>query len=85
MIDRMPAKKKTSIYLDPALDFLLARQARMEGITKAELIRRTLDEAVDDVRPRRPYGCGVIKGGPSDAASNVDRYLGESGFGQLEQ
>jgi len=44
--------KKTSIYLEPALDEALARRAAEEGVTKAEFIRRTLWGAV--TRPKRP-------------------------------
>jgi predicted nucleic acid-binding protein len=43
--------KKTSIYLDEELDHGLARRAAEEGITKAELIRRTLTGLVE--RPQR--------------------------------
>jgi predicted transcriptional regulator len=40
--------RKTSIYLDPELDMELARVARGDGITKAELIRRALRRAVEE-------------------------------------
>ena len=43
--------KKTSIYLEPALDEALAKRAAQEGVTKAEFIRRTLWGAV--TRPKR--------------------------------
>jgi hypothetical protein len=39
--------KKTSIYLEPDLDAELARVARGDGVTKAELIRITLRRAVE--------------------------------------
>jgi hypothetical protein len=44
--------KKTSLYLDEDLDHRLARRAALEGITKAELIRRILAGAIS--RPARP-------------------------------
>jgi hypothetical protein len=44
--------KKTSIYLEASLDDALAKRAAEEGITKAELIRRTLAGVV--TRPKRP-------------------------------
>jgi hypothetical protein len=74
--------KKTSIYLDDALDQALALRAAEEGLTKAELIRRTLSGAVQ--RPKRPKfeGIGIITDGPSDLSENVDRYLTETGFGE---
>jgi hypothetical protein len=74
--------KKTSLYLDPDLDEALARRAADEGLTKAEFIRRTLAGAMQKPRRAKPHGIGIIKGGPRDLAANVERYLGESGFGE---
>ncbi len=72
--------KKTSIYLDPETDRALSRLAEAEGITKAELVRRTLELAVAEApRPRiRAIGVGS---GPGDVAEDVDRHLAETGFG----
>jgi hypothetical protein len=72
--------KKTSVYLDPELDAALARRAAGEGITKAELIRRTLEQAVrGSKRPRiRAIGIGD---GPGDVADEPDRHLAETRFG----
>jgi len=73
--------KKTSIYLDDELDQGLARRAAEEGITKAELIRRTLDAIVH--RPSRPKpSVAVFASGRADVSENVDRYLAETGFGE---
>jgi hypothetical protein len=73
--------KKTSIYLDEELDHGLARRAAEEGITKAELIRRTLTGLVE--RPKRPKpSFGVYSSGKGDVSENVDRYLSETGFGE---
>ena len=44
--------KKTSIYLDEALDEALAARAAEEGVSKAEFIRRNLEVVV--ARPKRP-------------------------------
>jgi hypothetical protein len=73
--------KKTSIYLDERLDQGLARKAAAEGVTKAELIRQTLDASLD--KPRRPKakGIGMMKGAPRDLGRNAEKYmdgLGES-------
>jgi hypothetical protein len=72
--------KKTSIYLDERLDQGLARKAAAEGVTKAELIRQTLDASLDKPKRPRPKGIGMIKG-PIDWSENDEKYLGESGFG----
>jgi ribbon-helix-helix CopG family protein len=70
--------KKTSLYLDPEVDGALSRRAAAEGVTKAELIRRVLAEAVGpETRPRPSKG---VFAGPGDVARNVDRYL--DGFGE---
>jgi ribbon-helix-helix CopG family protein len=67
--------KKTSIYLDEELDHGLARRAAEEGITKAELIRRSLEGVVAKPKRPKPKGIGIIKGGPADMAVNAERYL----------
>jgi hypothetical protein len=72
--------KKTTVYLDPAVDRALAHRARAEGITKAEAIRRTLAAAVADAPRRRIAAIGVGRG-PGDVADETDRHLSESGFG----
>jgi hypothetical protein len=74
--------KKTSLYLDPDLDEALARRAADEGLTKAEFIRRTLAAAMQRQRRPKPLGAGIIEGGPTDMAANVERYLAETGFGE---
>jgi hypothetical protein len=73
--------KKTSIYLDEDLDARLARRAAEEGITKAELIRRSLDAVAHKPKRPKPKSIGIIKGGPPDLSSNVDKYL--DGFGEV--
>ena len=72
--------KKTSLYLEPDVDAALARIARRRGITKAELIRRSLREvASDETRPRiTAIGVGH---GPGDVSSDVDKYLAETDYG----
>jgi hypothetical protein len=51
-------RKKTSIYLDEDIDERLARRAAEEGITKAELIRRTLWAAVRRPSRTKPRAIG---------------------------
>ncbi len=75
------AVKKTSIYLDPAVDRALAHRATAEGTTKAELIRTALAAATAPAARARPLGCGVFAG-PGDLSANVDEYLAKTGFGE---
>jgi hypothetical protein len=75
--------RKTSIYIDPAVDRALTRRARLEGTTKAALIREALADAAR-VRPTmrvKPWGSGVFAG-PGDLSQNVDDYLAKTGFGE---
>jgi hypothetical protein len=73
--------KKTSIYLDEELDHGLARKAAEEGITKAELIRRSLEGVVHKPKRPRPKSIGIIKGSvPHDLARNAEKYM--DGFGE---
>ena len=73
--------KKTSLYLEPDVDAALSRIARSRGITKAELIRRSLrDVAATEDRPRlTAIGVGH---GPGDVSTDVDKHLIETDFGR---
>jgi hypothetical protein len=73
--------KKTSLYIEPEVDAALTRKAEAHGISKAELIRRTLREAADDAPAPRIVGIGIMKDGPSDLGSNDEYYLAQ-GFGR---
>ncbi len=72
---------KTTVYLDPALDRDLARIARAEGVTKAEVIRRSLSRSVQQADRPRIAAIGVGRG-PGDVADDVDRHLSETAFGE---
>ena len=73
--------KKTSIYLDEELDHSLARKAAEEGVTKAELIRRSLEGVVHKPKRPMPKSIGIIKGPvPHDLAQNAEKYM--DGFGE---
>ncbi len=73
--------KKTSLYIDPAVDRALARRAAVENITKAELVRRVLADAVAGRSGPRPRARGVFEG-PRDLGAGAERYLSETGFGE---
>lgn len=72
--------KKTSLYLEAGVDAALARRAARTGVTKAQLIRQVLSEAlVSDPSPK-PEAVAIWHGGPPDLAEDVDRHL--EGFGE---
>ena len=72
--------KKTSLYLEPELDLALARRAAIVGVTKAELIRQALRDAVGSSAQPKLEAIGVGSG-PGWVSSDIDRALRESGFG----
>lgn len=67
--------KKTSIYLEPDLDTELARVARGDGVTKAELIRRTLRRAVEERRQPGITAIGLDRDPKPAALSPEDREI----------
>lgn len=73
--------KKTTLYLEPELDRALERLATQEGVSKAEVIRIALRDATRRVERPRITAIGVAHG-PGDVAEDVDRHLGETGFGE---
>jgi Ribbon-helix-helix protein, copG family len=74
--------KKTSIYLEDDLDQALALRAAEEGITKAELIRRSLRGVADRPRRVKPEAIGVVASGRVGVSADLDAYLEETGFGR---
>jgi hypothetical protein len=75
--------KKTSLYLDPALDEALARRAAQDGISKAELIRRTLEASLS--RPAKPrLLVGAFNSGERGKRyATIDEELRATGFGEI--
>ncbi len=73
--------KKTSVYLEEALDEALALRAAEEGVTKAEFIRRTLTGAVGRSTRPMPRSIGAFHSGRTDISQDVDAFLAGSGFG----
>lgn len=72
---------KTSLYLDSEVDRALARRAKAEGISKAELIRRSLAATLAEAPHPRPIGRGLFEA-PSDFAAEADRHLADTGYGE---
>jgi hypothetical protein len=76
------AMKKTSLYIDDSIDHALAVRAAEQGITKAELIRSTLDAVVSAPRRVKPRAVALVRDGKPGIARDVDSYLNETGFGE---
>jgi hypothetical protein len=75
------AMRKTSIYIEPAVDVALSRRAAREGTTKAEVVRNALRAAARGSLDVKPRARGVFAG-PQDLAENADAHLTASGFGE---
>lgn len=69
--------KKTSIYLEPDLDTELARIARADGVTKAELIRITLRHAVEKRPQLQITAIGLDRDPKPAELSPEDREIAE--------
>jgi hypothetical protein len=68
--------KKTSLDLEPWVDFELRRIAEVEGKSKAKVIREALAARAMEAPPQpKIKAIGIIKEGPGDISENVDRYL----------
>ena len=74
--------KKTCIYLDDELDRALALRAAEEGLSKAELIRRSLAGVVSRPKRVKPAAAGVISGGRVTISGGTDEHLRATGFGE---
>ncbi|WP_182358398.1 CopG family transcriptional regulator [Tomitella gaofuii] len=69
--------KKTTLYLPDELKAAVARSAAREGVSEAEVIRRSIARSVGGERPR-PRG-GLFRSG-SPIAREADAHL--AGFGE---
>lgn len=58
-----------SVYLDPKVDEALAARAEVEGITKAELVRRFIDEGL--TRPASAFK--AYAGDPKNVCQNCQK------------
>lgn len=77
---------RTQVQLSPAQAEAVKRYAAEQGISMAEVVRRSLEEYLN--HPRRPTPeelrrramriSGIAKGGPSDIAERHDDYLSEA-------
>ncbi|MCB9440695.1 MAG: ribbon-helix-helix protein, CopG family [Mycolicibacterium sp.] len=67
---------KTTVYLPAALDLRLEAEAKAEGVSKAELIRRGITKLLDESdRPRRAKPLPVFRGVGDRTLDDRDREL----------
>ncbi|WP_299430433.1 CopG family transcriptional regulator [uncultured Meiothermus sp.] len=72
--------KRTTIYLDPDLEFRLKLEARKSNKPVAELIREAVREKLAKQHRQPPPGAGVFDSGYTDTAERAEELLAE-GFG----
>jgi hypothetical protein len=74
-------KQPLQIYLKPAQDQALRALAEREGISLAELIRRSIDKYLAELPPEDDPAMDLIglgRSGRGDLSANHDLYLTES-------
>lgn len=71
--------KRTTVYLDDRTDLELARLARQQGRSKAELMREALEHYLaQEARPRSlPRSVGMGRSGRTDLAEHDEELLAE--------
>ena len=71
-------KKPIQIYIEPQQDYVLGNLARQRGISKAEIIRKSLDKYLREIPLEEDPGMGLIglgKSGQRDLSDHHDQYL----------
>lgn len=71
---------RTQIYLEPEQHLFLKEEAKRQGISIAELLRRILDSYVQQTRPKEDFAKIVALGrsGLSDVSEKHDKYLAKA-------
>lgn len=77
---------RTQVQLSPAQAEAVKRYAAEQGISMAEVVRRSLEAFLDgclkptpeELRRRAMRISGIAQGGPSDIAERHDDYLSEA-------
>lgn len=76
--------KRTTIYLDPALEIRLHLEAKLRGIAMAEIIREALRAHLERTPQSLPPGAGEFDSAFTDTAERADAILTETGFGDVK-
>ena len=71
-------KKPIQIYIEPQQDYVLGNLARKKGISKAEIIRKSLDRFLREIPLEEDPGMGLVglgNSGKRNLSDHHDRYL----------
>lgn len=71
-------KKPIQIYIEPQQDYVLGNLARKKGISKAEIIRKSLDHFLRETPLEEDPGMGLIglgRSGKRNLSRDHDQYL----------
>lgn len=74
-------KKPIQIYIEPQQDFVLENLAQKRGLSKAELIRKSLDQYLKEIPLEEDPGMGLIglgNSGKKDLSDHHDQYVARS-------
>jgi hypothetical protein len=73
--------KRTTLYLDPALELRLKSEMRRRKKPMAELIREALRAYLGSEPGKAPPGAGAFRSGRRDTAAKAEEILAQTGFG----
>ncbi len=71
-------KKPIQIYIEPQQDYVLGNLAKKKGISKAEIIRKSLDKYLREIPWEEDPGMGLIglgSSGKGDLSDKHNQYL----------
>jgi hypothetical protein len=71
-------KKPIQIYIEPQQDYVLGNLAKKKGISKAEIIRKSLDKFLREIPLEEDPGMGLIglgSSGKGNLSDKHDQYL----------
>ncbi len=74
-------KKPIQIYIEPQQDYVLGSLAQKKGISKAEIIRKSLDKYLREIPLEEDPGMGLIglgNSGKKDLSDHHDQYITRS-------
>lgn len=71
-------KKPIQIYIEPQQDYVLGNLAKKRGLSKAEIIRKSLDKFLREIPFEEDPGIGLIglgSSGKKNLSRDHDQYL----------